>query len=155
MFRTHLLSIRGTGVRAKTIYNLDLFNYLKQIEKVDVMFMDFAWPWRSGQATDEYDTTANKMSLLFNDKECHIKIWDKNDVLKNVLKAVRLAQLKAKYVLLSNQSSNFPDPDTLEIFLLTNNITFERHTMTAKALKEDNLNNEKWFREYVYVIKGV
>jgi len=31
----------------------------------------------------------------------------------------------------------------------------ERHTMTTIAEEEDNLGKDKYFREYVYAIKGL
>ena len=42
------------------------------------MFMDFAWPWRDGSKTEEYNTTANIYSNVFEkSKISNIEIWDK------------------------------------------------------------------------------
>lgn len=152
--------IRKNNVFSYKSYNQDLFKYLKKLQKenikVDVMFMDFAWPWRDGKKTDEYNTTANIYSNIFDTNEQNeIDIWDKNNVIDNVLKAVKEAQKVSKYVLLSNQSSNYPTPEILEVELLRNGINYEsRHTMLTDAEYEDNLGKEKFFREYLYVIKG-
>ena len=153
-------NINHKNVRALKNYNCDLFDYLNKLKedniKVDVMFMDFAWPWRDGNRTDEYDTTANVYSNVFisNDRK-EINIWDKDNVIDNVIKAVNAAKKVSRYVLLSNQSSNYPTPEILEVSLLRNGVFYEeRHTMLTDAEYEDNLGKEDYFREYVYVIKG-
>ena len=158
-YKKHLEKIKNNDVKAFKIYNLDLFKYLdllkKENIKVDVMFMDFAWPWRDGTMTDEYDTTANIFANVLNIKNQNVKIWDKTNVIDEVIKAVKKAQKVSKYVLLSNQSSNFPTPELLEVALLKNNINYEiRHTMLTKEEYEDDLGKSDFFREYLYVIKG-
>ena len=158
-YKNHLQDIKNNNVRAFRIYNLDLFDYLEELNKdnikVDVMFMDFAWPWRDGNLTDEYDTTANTFAKVLNEQRKEINIWDKTNVIEEVIKAVKLAQKVSKYVLLSNQSSNYPTPEILEIALLNNGINYEiRHTMLTNAEYEDDLGKEEFFREYLYVIRG-
>lgn len=153
-------NLNKNNVRTYKSYNNDLFDYFKKLQEekinVDVMFMDFAWPWRDGTKTDEYDTTANIYSNIFNNNSSkEITIWDKSNVIENVIKAVKEAQKISKYVLLSNQSSNYPTPEILEVALLKNGINYEqRHTMLTDAEYEDNLGKEDFFREYLYVIKG-
>ena len=153
-------SINKKKVRAYKSYNDDLFCYLKKLYeddiKVDIMFMDFAWPWRDGSKTEEYNTTANIYSNVFEiSKIKNIEIWDKNNVIDNVIKAVKEAKKVSKYVLLSNQSSNYPTPELLEVALLKNDLNYEiRHTMLTDAEYEDNLGKETFFREYLYVIRG-
>lgn len=148
------------NIRTYKAYNDDLFNYFNRLKEanisVEVMFMDFAWPWRNGTETEEYNTTANVYNNVFEQKnENKTKIWNKNNVIDNVIKAVNEAKKISKYVLLSNQSSNFPTPELLEVALLKNNIQYEiRHTMLTDAEYEDNLGKENFFREYLYVIKG-
>lgn len=158
-YRKHLKKIKNNNIKAHKIYNLDLFDYLKQLKKdnivVDVMFMDFAWPWRDGNLTEEYDTTANVFADVLKEAHTPVKIWDKTNVITEVIKAVKEAQKVSKYVLLSNQSSNFPTPELLEVSLLKNNIHYEiRHTMLTDAEYEDDLGKSDFFREYLYVIKG-
>lgn len=153
-------SINKRGIRAYKSYNDDLFCYLDKLYnnnvKVDVMFMDFAWPWRDGSKTEEYNTTANIYCNVFeNSKSKDIEIWDKNNVIDKVINAVKEAKKVSKYVLLSNQSSNYPTPELLEVELLKNNLNYEiRHTMLTDAEYEDNLGKETFFREYLYVIRG-
>ena len=132
-----------------------LSNYLENIN-VDIMFMDFAWPWRDGSKTEEYNTTANIYSNVFEEsKIANIEIWDKENVIDNVIKAVKEAKKVSKYVLLSNQSSNYPTPEVLEVALLKNGLNYDiRHTMLTDAEYEDNLGKETFFREYLYVIRG-
>ncbi len=158
-YRKRLLKLKNKNIEAYLMFRMDLFDYLNFLLrnniKTDIMFMDFAWPWRSGRKTEEYDITANIFSNILNEKNNKIKIWDKNNVINNVLKAVRLARKVSKFVLLSNQSSNYPDPETLELALIDAGLMYEkRHTMTTRALEEDNLRKDKYFREYLYVIKG-
>lgn len=159
-YKNHLESIKKNNVEAYKIYNLDLFQYLKKLKEenivVDVMFMDFAWPWRDGNLTEEYDTTANVFADILSEDRMKVTIWDKNNVLEEVIKAVKEAQKVAKYVLLSNQSSNFPTPELLEVELLKNGINYEiRHTMLTDAEYEDDLGKCEFFREYLYVIGGI
>lgn len=152
--------INNENIRSYKSYNEDLFNYLKKLKdekiNVDIMFMDFAWPWRDGSKTEEYNTTANIYSNVFEkSKISNIEIWDKDNVIDNVIKAVKEAKKVSKYVLLSNQSSNYPTPEILEVALLKNGLNYEiRHTMLTDAEYEDNLGKEAFFREYLYVIKG-
>ena len=156
----YFTDINDKKVRAYKSYNEDLFCYLKKLYeeniKVDVMFMDFAWPWRDGSKTEEYNTTANIYSNVFvKSKIKNIEIWDKTNVIDNVIKAVKEAKKVSKYVLLSNQSSNYPTPELLEVALLKNGLNYEiRHTMLTDAEYEDNLGKETFFREYLYVIRG-
>lgn len=159
-YQEHLKTIRKNEVKAHKIYTLDLFEYLKTLKEeniiVDVMFMDFAWPWRDGNLTEEYDTTANVFADILKEKRTKVKIWDKTNVLEEVIKAVKEAQKVSKYVLLSNQSSNFPTPELLEVELLKNGLNYEiRHTMLTDAEYEDDLGKSDFFREYLYVIRGL
>lgn len=157
---SYFKKINDEKVRSYKSYNEDLFNYLKKLKEekinVDIMFMDFAWPWRDGSKTEEYNTTANIYSNVFEkSKIANIEIWDKENVIDNVIKAVKEAKKVAKYVLLSNQSSNYPTPEVLEVALLKNGLNYDvRHTMLTDAEYEDNLGKETFFREYLYVIRG-
>ena len=157
---SYFKKINDEKVRSYKSYNEDLFNYLKKLREeninVDIMFMDFAWPWRDGSKTEEYNTTANIYSNVFEkSKIANIEIWDKGNVIDNVIKAVKEAKKVSKYVLLSNQSSNYPTPEVLEVALLKNGLNYDiRHTMLTDAEYEDNLGKETFFREYLYVIRG-
>lgn len=157
---SYFTKINNEKVRSFKSYNEDLFNYLKKLKEekinVDIMFMDFAWPWRDGSKTEEYNTTANIYSNVFEkSKISNIEIWDKENVINNVIKAVKEAKKVSKYVLLSNQSSNYPTPEVLEVALLKNGLNYDiRHTMLTDAEYEDNLGKESFFREYLYVIRG-
>ena len=155
----HLIEIRGQGIRAEAIYNLDLFEYLKLLKEkdtnVDIMFMDFAWPWRDGSETKEYETTADGLLSLLTGYKRSFRCWTKNNILENVVAAVIAAKKVSRYVFLSNQSSNFPDSETLEIELFEKNLMYsKRHTMLTYATNEDNLGKAKYFREYLYIIEG-
>ena len=158
-YKEQLSIIRAKGIKAYMIFNEELFDYMQLLinigQVVDVLFMDFAWPWRNGSETDEYNTTANILSGVFNGKNVNIRMWSKRDVIGNVIRAVKMAQKIAKYIFLSDQSSNYPTPELLEVSLLSHGIYYEaRHTMLTKATIEDNLLTSSFFREYLYVIKG-
>lgn len=156
----YFTTINNENVRTFKSYNEDLFNYLKKLREenlnVDIMFMDFAWPWRDGSKTEEYNTTANIYNNVFEkSKISNIEIWDNENVINNVIKAIKEAKKVSKYVLLSNQSSNYPTSEVLEVALLKNGINYDiRHTMLTDAEYEDNLGKETFFREYLYVIRG-
>lgn len=153
-------TINSKKVRLYRSFNDELFSFLQKLQNesinADIMFMDFAWPWRDGSKTEEYNTTSNIYSNIFEKSEnkC-IDIWSKENVIENVIEAIKKAKKVSKYVLLSNQSSNYPTPEILEVALLQNAIFYEqRHTMLTDAEYEDNLGKENFFREYLYVIKG-
>ena len=159
-YEYHLNLIHDYGVRARQIYRLDLFDFLNLLIRenvtVQVMFMDFAWPWRDGTPTIEYDTTANKFNQYLFGNNLITSIWDKTNVVERAISAIRLAQQISQYVVLSNQSSNYPTPEHLEVALLRNGLIYtQRHTMLTDAEYEDNLNRADYFREYLYVIPGV
>lgn len=158
-YKNQLQLIRDKGVYAYKIFNDDLFVFLNKLANngivVDVMYMDFAWPWRDGTATKEYSTIVNTFSGVFNNRVLRVDMWDKYNVIDNMLKAINMAKKVSKYIFLSNQSSNFPTPEILEVALLENDVKYkERHTMLTRATEEDNLLNESFFREYLYVIEG-
>lgn len=152
--------INKQNIRLYNAFNDDLYCYFKKLKKekikVDVMFMDFAWPWRDGSKTKEYDTTCNVYNNIFEKSTNNkIEIWDKDNVIDNVIRAVKEAKKVSRYVLLSNQSSNYPTPEILEVALLKNGVFYEeRHTMLTDAEYEDNLGKATFFREYLYIIKG-
>ena len=89
----HIDKIKKNNVKAYKIYNLDLFKYLDKLKEekitVDVMFMDFAWSWRDGNMTEEYDTTANMFADIVKEKNEKVTIWDKTNVIDEVLKAIK------------------------------------------------------------------
>lgn len=158
-YKRELQTVRNQGVFAYRIYNEDLYKYLAELEAskimVDVMFMDFAWPWRNGDETEEYLTAASSLSGIFNGRAVKVEMWNKDNVIDKVLLALKMAGRVSKYVFLSTQSSNFPSPELLEVALLENGFGYEqRHTMLTKATEEDNLLKEGFFREYLYVIKS-
>ena len=158
-YQQHLSNIKKNNLKAYKIYNLDLFEYLDKLKedqvKVDVMFMDFAWPWRDGSMTKEYDTTANDFANVLGIDTKEVTIWDKTNVINEVIRAIKKAKKVSKYVLLSNQSSNYPTPEILEVALLKNKINYSiRHTMLTDEEYEDDLGKSDFFREYLYVIEG-
>ena len=84
-----------------------------------------------------------------------IDIWEGTCDTIKIGNEEKEAKKVSKYVLLSNQSSNYPTPELLEVALLKNNLNYEiRHTMLTDAEYEDNLGKETFFREYLYVIRG-
>jgi hypothetical protein len=136
-------------------FNLDLFEFLKVAGDTQVMFMDFAWPWREeGEVTEEYFLDMDQIYELLTGAVHHTEPWDKSNIYQKILKAIELARDTSEWVLLSNQSSNYPDPETLEIWLYEWGFPYERHTTTAPARYEDNLLRSPYFREYLYVIPG-
>lgn len=158
---SHLVACSKTGKFYKS-YNMDLYGFLASMEPVGIIFMDFAWPWRyrteQDGSTEEYTASVDLFRKYLTGEQLNFTAWNRKEVISRCLEAVTLAQKTSEWVLLSNQSSNYPDPDTLEIELLNNGISFERYTMTTRAENEDDLSNDVlggYFREYVYKIRGL
>ena len=148
------LSKQDFNKKAGLVSRSDLFDFLSST-KGDVAYMDFAWPWRSGEVTQEYTVMVDKLSTVLVGESCTYEGWDHTNILQNVVKAVKTAQVNYKWVLLSNQSSNCPTHEALLEYLLENDLVpVVMKTRTVEAEDVDNRLRDRWFTEYQYIIKG-
>ena len=143
-------------------YNLPIEQFLDVIEPVDVIFSDYAWPWRfeGDGETKEYTASVDLFRKYLTGEELNFKALTRADIIPFVLENTAKAVKKCKYFLLSNQSSNYPDPETLEFVLMDAGYEYDRYTMFTEKQDVDDLGNQNKYLasnlwcETVYVIKG-
>ena len=140
--------------KGATIYQMDLFDFIPAIKGADILYMDFAWPWIDGRDVTEYSDMADTLSYIIDGKEIVYPEFTKFNVIEKVLQACVMGVNNCRYVILSNQSSNFPPPDVLEPYLF-NNPNFEvvaARRLTLPAEEVDNLGIAPYFTEYQYIL---
>lgn len=109
----------------------------------DILYVDFAWPWVTGEATAEYERTSGGT------------VPTARSVLTDVLRLLETARPKYRFLVLSNQSSNFPPASVLEPCLTAwGHRPFLTRTLTVPAEQVDNLGRAAEFTEYQYVFRG-
>lgn len=155
-WREWLLQHRDAGVRFESLTRLDVFDFLKGLESnVDVVYMDFAWPWRDGRGTEEYTEMVDLLGSWAVQKPTSFEPWTSEDILENVRHAVELARISSRFVILSNQSSNYPTDDVLQKFVEDQEWPLvAKRTLTVPALDVDNRGLDPMWTEYQYIIKG-
>lgn len=155
------LSVRVPGAYVNN-FNMPLEEFLEVMEPVDVIFSDYAWPWRmAGDGeTEEYTASVDLFRKYLTGDVLNFKALTRKEIIPFVLQNTAKALKKCKYFLLSNQSSNYPDPETLEFALVNVGYDWDRYTMFTKKQDVDDLgkqdeylDNGLWC-ETVYVIKG-
>lgn len=102
----------------------DLFDFLRSVSG-DVVYMDFAWPWRDGRGTEEYGAMLDVVSSVLTQSKREIEVWTKDTILDRVATALDIA---------------------LEGFPL---ICCRRLTMPANDV--DNRGLDSMFTEYQYI----
>lgn len=146
-------------------YNMDLEEYLEVIEDQDVIFSDYAWPWRMAGLdgeTEEYTSSVDLFRKYITGETLGFKALTRKEIVPFVLKNTEKALKKCKLFILSNQSSNYPDPETLEFALINAGYRFDRHVMYTEREDVDDLGNQAEYSEddhniwgeTCYVIKG-
>ena len=110
--------------------------------------------------TEEYTASVDLFRKYLTGETLDFKALTRKEIIPFVLKNTAKALKKCKYFLLSNQSSNYPDPETLEFALVKAGYEWDRYTMFTEKQDVDDLgkqdeylDNGLWC-ETVYVIKG-
>ncbi len=154
-------SVRVPGAYVAN-YNMDLEDFLNVMPEVDVLFSDYAWPWRMAGTgeTEEYTASVDLFRKYLTGDELGFTALTREEIIPFVLRNLPKALKKCKYFLLSNQSSNYPDPETLEFALTKAGYEYDRYTMFTEKQDVDDLGNQDAYLnnglwcETVYVIKG-
>lgn len=137
-----------------TVSTTDLFDFLSN-NKGDVVFMDFAWPWKDGAGTEEYSKMTDLISSGLSGKACSFDLWDKSNIVDKVVDTLRISTKNFKYTILSNQSSNYPTHPILLERLEKEGFNIKyMQTFTHPASEMDDRGNDKWFTEFAYIIEG-
>lgn len=136
------------------IYRADLEDIIST-KLGDILYIDFAWPWKDGRSTEEYEVMIDRVSSCLLQKDLEMKMWGKEVILDRVQAVLTTALRSYKFVILSNQSSNYPTPEVLEPKLAEWGlpmIAARRLTMPAEEV--DNRGLDPWFTEYQYIFQG-
>lgn len=138
-----------------TTQRMNLFEAIRS-EKGQFIYCDFAWPWRDGTATEEYETTVDTLGTILGDKTTTtFKVANGRRILSDVISYLDIARKNFKFVILSNQSSNYPTPEVLEPHMRAcghTPIISRRQTVPAEYV--DDLGKDPFFTEYQYVFEG-
>jgi hypothetical protein len=120
------------------------------------IYCDFAWPWKDGSYTQEYETTADTLGQLLGDTAVtEFKVASARRILQDVVEYLDEARQRYEFVILSNQSSNYPIPEVLEAHMKAcghTPIISRRQTVPAEYV--DDLGKDPFFTEYQYVFEG-
>lgn len=141
---------------------MDLEQFLDEMPEVDVLFSDYAWPWRMATdgETEEYTASVDLFRQYLTGEKIGFTALNRKQIVPFVLRNLEKSLKKCKYFLLSNQSSNYPDPETLEFALTKAGYEYDRYTMFTEKQGVDDLGNQDEYLdnglwcETVYVIKG-
>lgn len=138
-----------------TVSRGDLFETMK-LYSGKFIYCDFAWPWRDGSSTIEYKTTSDTFGKLLGDnKPCSFRVASGRRILQDVINYLDTARHRYEFVILSNQSSNYPTPEVLEAHMRAcghTPIISRRQTVPAEFV--DDLGKDPFFTEYQYVFEG-
>ena len=143
-------------VGAYNVQRGDLFKTLKE-SSGDFIYCDFAWPWRDGSYTAEYATTADTLGALCGDPAVMLfSMANARRILQDVVQYLDDARKRYRFVILSNQSSNYPTPEVLEAHMRAcGHEPIISRRLTVPAEHVDNLGKDTTFTEFQYVFKGV
>lgn len=152
---SRLSSYAAPGFVNSVVPNMDLFDFILGTTG-DVLYMDFAWPWKYEEPVQEYGSMVSVVSSALVQHEQELELWNKGNVVERVMRACREGVCNFKYVILSNQSSNYPTPQVLEPQLY-NEASFKvlcARYLTVPAKHADNRGLEEWFTEYQYILQA-
>lgn len=139
-----------------TVTRGDLFEVIHHVGPTKFVYCDFAWPWRDGSATKEYTVTSDTLSRALGDLDApDFKVASGRRILDDVVRYLDIATDRFEWVILSNQSSNYPTPEVLEPHLRACGYTPAiSRRLTVPAEYVDDLGKDPEFTEYQYVFRG-
>lgn len=143
--------IHGTGVR---FIRGDLFDFVRN-SKGNVLYVDFAWPWKDGRGTEEYTDMVDLLSSCLLQEKVSFDPLTYQNIVQAAQQVVTEGLENYNYVILSNQSSNFPQPEVLEPYIEAWDlpmVSWRRLTLPAEDV--DNRGLDQWFTEYQYIFGG-
>ena len=131
-------------------------NLFETMKPADFIYCDFAWPWKDGTYTEEYEYTADRIGSLYGDTlVSEFKMASARRILQDVIEYLDKARKMAKkYVLLSNQSSNYPTFAVLETHMKAcGHEWIAQRNQMHKATFMDDCGKDKYFTEYLYIFE--
>lgn len=95
------------------VYNCDVFDMIKKIDFVDVVYMDPPYP----STMNNYDAFYGMFDEMFDKKKQHTDYTQKINFLDNVDKLIKKLVGKTRYIVLSQNTRVQPGPDEIKAVL--------------------------------------
>ena len=121
-------------------YNYDVFELLKHIDKVDIVYMDPPYPSTMNNYHDFY----GKFDEMFDKKKAHIDYTKKNTFLENLDRLIDALIDKTKYIMLSQNTKVKPEPELIEAILRKyGKVDVRRKDHNYQVTGKDNKNSSQ------------
>ncbi len=145
---------KGTG----DTYNLDVMEFGK-IAAGDIMYCDFAWPWRDGRPVIEYSFPLKIAALLTQKDPENTWYWNGDTILPGVGDFLESALPRFKFIIVNTQSSNKPDgPELLQYltdrFGKDRIVAFAYTDYVSMAGTKGKNDGVRMYRESYVVVRG-
>lgn len=122
------------------VYNCDVFDMVKKIDFVDVVYMDPPYP----STMNNYDAFYGLFDEMFDKKKKHIDYTQKASFLDNMDKLVRKLVGKTRYIVLSQNTRVQPEPDEIETMLKKyGKVTIKEKKHNYQVTGKENKNTSK------------
>lgn len=144
----------GTG----ETHHLDVMEFSK-VATGDIMYCDFAWPWRDGRPVKEYSFPLKIASLLTQQEQTNTWYWTGDTILGGVNDFLANTLPRFKFIIVNTQSSNFPNGEELRASVeqrfgkerVIDYAFIDYVSMAGTASKGSGV---RMYREYYVAVKG-
>ena len=117
-----------------------MFELLKHIDKVDIVYMDPPYP----STMNNYDDFYGKFDEMFDKKKVHIDYTKKNTFLENLDRLIDALIDKTKYIMLSQNTKVKPEPELIEAILRKyGKVDVRRKDHNYQVTGKDNKNSSQ------------
>lgn len=122
------------------VYHCDVFDLVKKIDAVDVVYMDPPYP----STMNNYDAFYGMFDEMFDKKKKHTDYTQKTSFLDNMDKLVRKLRGKTHYIVLSQNTRVQPGPDEIEAMLKKyGKVTMKEKKHNYQVTGKENKNVSK------------
>lgn len=122
------------------VYNCDVFNMVKKIDFVDVVYMDPPYP----STMNNYDAFYGMFDEMFDKRRKHTDYTQKTSFLDNMDKLVKKLVGKTRYIVLSQNTRVQPGPDEMEEMLIKyGKVTIKERKHNYQVTGKENKNVSK------------
>lgn len=129
------------------VYNCDVFEVVKKIDNVDVVYMDPPYP----STMNNYDAFYGLYDKMFDKNREHVDYTQKTSFLENMERLIKTLIGKTKYIVLSQNTRVKPEPDEIEKMLSQ----FGKVTVKEKAhnYQVTSKENKKASNELLFILE--
>lgn len=121
-------------------FNCDAFDVIKQIEHVDVVYMDPPYP----STMNNYDAFYGLFDEMFDRKREHVDYTKRINFLMNMDKLIKKLVGKTDYIVLSQNTRVQPGPDEIENMLMKyGKVTIKEKKHNYRVTGKENKNASK------------